>query len=448
VSGQLELSGPSWDLPCPLTVSSLFDRFRNQIVLGNVSGIVNLPSVEAMRDTFFSHTAPLLACALGMAVSLSGCQMGGHKDSTAEDSSAPVVSLPLTRVKQEDFQHTVSLPGTVVALPDHSIKVSPAIAGKLVAVYVVPGEHISRGQVIAELDSRQLTQKLNEAIAAVSAGEQAVAQAQTAIQVAQDSFDRYKKLLDEKIAAKKDVVAASGQLKTAEEQQKAAAANVNQLKAAQANASTQLAFTRVHSPIDGVVADRLLNTGDTTDTNSPIIHVVDIKQVIITANLPADLPAQIDIGQAATVTSSAMQGRVLPATVQSISPSVDLPTNTLPIRLVCNNATGLLKEGEAVTISIVTGVHHGALTVPQSAVVPDPEQTNGSQVYVFHDKDDTVSSVQVKLGAEAGGRVEVLSGLLPGQTVVARGAYGLPDGTRIETVGANMAGTGATGKLP
>jgi len=363
---------------------------------------------------------------VALPLTLTGCQVSG----SAADPP-PEIHLPVVPVTREDLQQVVTLPGTVSALPDHSVKTSPAIAGKLVEVHMVPGEHVSRGEVIAELDSRELTAKLNQAEANIREGEQSVYQAQTSLQVAEDAYKRNCELYQEKIAAAKDYVAAKGQWTTAGAQLNAAQEHLNQLRAVRSEIATQLGFTKIYSPISGVVARRFLNVGDTAEPNAPIVQVVDLDTVVIDANLPADLPAEVRVNQRASISSVALPGLLLPATVTSVSPSVDSQSNTLLIRLICHNPETRLKEGQAVSVSIITGVHKSVLTVPKTALVPDPDHLNASMVYVFLPEAGTVKSTKIQTGIESNSKVEVLTGLSDRQSVVASGAYGLPDGTHI-----------------
>src|SRR5208283_3067276 len=97
---------------------------------------------------------------LFVALSLSSCQRTVVQ---ADKETEPVLRLPITTVSAETMFDRLLLSGSVFALPDHSIKVSPGIAGKLVDITVTPGKQVTRGQMIALLDSRQLTDQVNQA---------------------------------------------------------------------------------------------------------------------------------------------------------------------------------------------------------------------------------------------------------------------------------------------
>ena len=128
----------------------------------------------------------------------------------------------------------------------------------------------------------------------------------------------------------------------------------------------------------------------------------------------------------------ALPGVTFEGTVTTVSPVVNPKSNTLNIRVRTPNPHKQLKVGQVVSVSIETGVHRGALTVPKTALVPNPNNSQGQMVYI--DQAGKAKPVQVKTGIERNGQVEILSGLNAGETVVAKGSYGLPDGTPIEAV--------------
>src|SRR5689334_19136402 len=92
---------------------------------------------------------------------LAACKSQPAAETRGDDDKAPV-SLPLARVQRRDLADTLSLPGTVAALPDHSVRVGPAVAGKLVAVAVVPGQRVAAGQVVARLDGRGAEEQVRQ----------------------------------------------------------------------------------------------------------------------------------------------------------------------------------------------------------------------------------------------------------------------------------------------
>ena len=371
----------------------------------------------------------LIFCA-ALLCTLDFCGCGKKTEKTEDKDQKIVLRLPITQVVVDTAAQMLTLPGVVFALPDRSVKVSPGVAGKVVDVKVSPGQHVNKGQVIALLDNRQLTEQLRQARAKVLIAKAGVEQARTNLLLCQNTEARTESLVNQDVGAQKDLIAAKSQVDTAKAQLAAAKAQVVDAVGAQGAVEATLTYTVVKSPISGIVAQRYLNVSDTADTNTPIVQIVDLSQIIVDAALPTSQPANILIGEPATINCNALPKLRLTGTVQSVNPVTDNQGTTVGVRILCNNPNDALKEGMPVTVSIVTAVHSQALMVPSSAVVADPQAADKQMVYVY--KDGKVSRVEVRTGIQKGDRVEIVSGLSAGQQIVAAGAYGIPDGTEVE----------------
>jgi cobalt-zinc-cadmium efflux system membrane fusion protein len=349
---------------------------------------------------------------------------------TEEKKAQPALRLPITSAQAETITDQLILPGVVLALPDRSVKVSPGVAAKLHDVKVVPGQQVTQGQLIAVLDSRQLAQQVSQAHAKVLQTQAAVDQAITNLLLAEDTEKRNARLVQQEIGAQKDLVAAKSQVETAKTQIEAAKAQVKEAVAAEASAKVLLGYSLVKSPITGTVAQRFLNKSDSADTTTPIVEVVDLSQVIVDVAMPTTEPADIKPGQNAIVRSKALPDDKLTGIVQSIAPITDNQGTTISVRILCGNPDFAFKEGMPVTAIITTAVHRNATTVPLTALVSDPSAPDKKMVYLY--QDGKVKRTSVTTGIQSNNRVEVLTGLNPGQSVVASGAYGIPDDTEVQ----------------
>lgn len=339
------------------------------------------------------------------------------------------VSLPTMRVATVLVQKRLTFPGKVIALPDHSVSVTPNITGKITKVLVVPGQQVSKGQVVAYLDDQQLVAQLQQTTAPQRTALNQVVQAKIALDLAQKNLTRSEALFAKDIVAEKDVVAARSQVELCKAQVEAAEARVAEAKVAPLNIATQLAWTKVLSPITGVIAQRFLNVGDMTDPSKPIAHVVNLTTVIVDANMPADSPADPKVGQTAFITTVALPGVKYGAKITAISPIVDTARNTVSIQLLCHNEKGRLKEGQQVVVSIATVASKAAL-VPQTALVPGAEDP--AEHFVYAVRDGKLKLTKVTVGNAEDGKVPVYDGLSDGDELVTSGAYGVPDGAILD----------------
>jgi RND family efflux transporter MFP subunit len=399
---------------------------------GSTGSTGSTASVSSRSSRLLLIFSALTLCTLSLSSCTKTVETEGRegKEGKEEKETKIVLKVPITRVSVERMAQTLALPGVVFALPDHSVKVTPGVAGKVVDVRVSPGDHVNKGQVVALLDNRQMTELLRQAHAKVLIAKAGVEQARTNLLLAQNTEARTASLVSQDVGAQKDLVAAKSQIETAAAQLVAAKAQVDDANGAEGAIRATLTYTVVKSPISGTVAQRYLNISDTADTITPIVQIVDLTQVVVDAALPTSQPANIVPGQSATVTSKALPGRDLSGAVQSINPVTDNQGTTIGVRILCPNPDKVLKEGMPVIVSIVTSLHPQALTVPTTAVVADPQVADKTMVYKF--RDGKISRVQVRTGLQMNARTEILSGLKAGDEIVSEGAYGIPDGTTVE----------------
>lgn len=340
------------------------------------------------------------------------------------------VTLPLVQVKKEQVSKALEIPGHVSALPDHSVLVTPHITGKIEHLLVVPGQHVSKGQLIAVLDDRQIQAQLQQALTPIHSANAAIKQADVEHEFAKRELQRLQELYSKDLAAQKDVLIQEMMVATTEAKLVAARARLEEVRSASSDEITLLKFTKILSPISGVVAERFMNIGDEARPNAPIAHVVNLSEVIVDADMPADVPHKVSVGGKATVRSVAEPEQPYSASIISMSPIVDTQKNTVKIRLQCANKDDGLREGQAVTVAINTGVVTASILVPRSAIVPDPEDPTATLVYVV--KDGKSKIIPVKTGVETSKMVEIKEGLSEGETVIVSGAYGLPEGTEVK----------------
>jgi len=368
---------------------------------------------------------------------LSACKASFSTPAGSSQVSATPLRLPVVHVQSSNLPTIVTIPGNVNALPNESVKVSPTVAGTIIAIPVAPGQRVQRGQVIAELDTRQSKAQLNQATAALKAAEENVAQAKANLQLANSDFERYRTLYQSGAISQQTFATYKNKASVAQSQLNAAMAQAQQARASRSQAQNQLQYDIVHSPISGIVASRLLQVGDSAagagaSPSTPIVEIVNLDTILVNANLPADKPANIRVGENAQIRSVALPGVTFDGTVTAISPVVDPKSNTLSIKIRTPNPGDKLKVGQVVSVSITTSVHKGALTVPQTALVPDPNNSQEKVVYTI--QAGKAKPVQVKTGIQQDGQVEILSGLQLGEAVVAQGAYGVPAGTAVKAV--------------
>lgn len=376
----------------------------------------------------------LLAIAVLAVPFISACQNRANPPATSdkeepETEKAPI-KLAATVARSRDVARTIAIPGVVSALPDHSVRVTATISGKLTAVMVVPGQNVRRGQVIASLNDQHIVEQLDQATAAIETAKANANQAMENLEYAKINRDRQEHLYKAEVGAGKDVALAENQVRTAMAQVNAGEAQVKSAQAARAQIETELQFTKILSPIAGVVSNRYLNVGDTADPNVPIVQIVDLQKVMINAGLPADIPERIRVGERARIHDIAHPDTVYDGTVSVVSPEVEPQSNTIRVQLYCVNKDGELREGQNVNVAITVGIDRNAVLIPVNTLVPNPDNPEAEMVYIV--SDGKAKRVAIKKGAVLADQVEILNGIRAGQVVLSSEAYGLPDGHPVQ----------------
>jgi RND family efflux transporter MFP subunit len=236
----------------------------------------------------------------------------------------------------------------------------------------------------------------------------AMVQAQSALETARQHLASLK------------AVGQAAQLRASKAQVDAAEAHFN-------SAEAQLSYTRLVSPITGIVAERPLNVGELASGGSPLLTVVDISRVVARANVPVGAAAKMRVGQPGTVIA---EGQELEGTVRVVSPLVDPNSTTVQVWVEARNPAEKVKPGASARIRVVTRQIPNAILVPSSALLSSED---GGDRVMIAGSDSLAHNRPVKLGVRNGDIVQITSGLKPGENVIVSGALGLDDKAHIST---------------
>ncbi|MBZ5544018.1 MAG: efflux RND transporter periplasmic adaptor subunit [Acidobacteriia bacterium] len=250
-----------------------------------------------------------------------------------------------------------------------------------------------------------------------------VEQAKANLENAQLNRDRNEDLFKRGIAARKDLEDARTQVSVQQ-------ASLRQVEAQLALGRLQIARTEVHSPLTGTVVKRFVSDGEQVDGTAaqPIAEVANLDRVELYGNVPAAFLGRIHVGETLPVTTEAAPGKSFEGRVVAVSSAVDPATNIGLVRIRLENPGGLLRLGMFLTAQLAVETHANALVVPSQAVYRDEK----GQPRVFRLQGDTAEAASVQLGLETNQRVEILSGLREGETIVLTGGYGLADRARVK----------------
>ena len=396
----------------------------------------------------------------GLLILLSAC---AKKEEKTEEAPAPV---QVTAVTQNTIRRTVTGDGTL--FPLDQANVMPKLTAPVQKFYVNRGDHVKAGQLLAVLENRDLVAAAAESKGGVDQAEsnfrttagatvpEAVVKAQTDLDAAREARDAAKKVVDSREQLfKQGALAgklvddaqvaysqANSQYKSAdehlkalqsvskEEQIKGAAAQVQTAKSHYDSQEAQVAYSRIVSPIGGVISDRPLNAGEMANPGSPIVSVMDISHVIARVNIPEADASAVKVGQRVVITQSD-NTEGIDGKVKVVSPAADANTTTVQVWVDIPNPGEQLKPGTSVHAVIVAEEFKAATVVPAAAILPGEE---GGTAALTVGSDSTVRRRTVKVGVREGNQVQILAGLTPGDEVVVVGGLGLDDKAKVKVV--------------
>jgi multidrug efflux system membrane fusion protein len=339
---------------------------------------------------------------------------------------APTVLVPVVAAKVQvgDFPIAMTGIGSVVAY--NVVDVRAQVTGTIVKIGFVEGQTVHQGDLIAQIDPRPFQATLQQA-------EANLARDQAQLNDAKINLGRSQPLLKEGFATDQLV---TDQAATVSE----LTASIAGDKATIFNAQTQLSYTTITAPIDGVTGIRLVDIGNIIQpsTATPIVTITQIQPVSVQFTLPQkDVPAvQAALAKGKLATFAFDQDdrtRLGVGTLLLVNNTISQNSGTALLKATFPNDTRALWPGAFVNVRLIVDTRHDAISVPLGALVPGDGQ---SFVFVIG-PDGAVTQRPVGVAETLDGRALIEHGLQPGDTVVTAGQYRLDDGVKVVAVPAN-----------
>jgi RND family efflux transporter MFP subunit len=348
--------------------------------------------------TFSVFTAMLLS---------SGC---GSKDLAVEQTVGGTVQAPVVTATAGEFPLYTTAMGTVE--PFDRARISTRVMGHVRSVPVQEGDRVRAGQVLLRLDSRDASNRIEQAKAGLAAAE-------SQFKNAEAYYNRIKKLHEEQSATEQHLDNALTQY---EATKAGASVSRNQL----AEARNQLDYFNIKAPFGGFVTSRTVDVGDMGAPGAPLVTVEMQDSLKIVTTLSERDVGKVTAGQSVLVEIGKTRSQ---ARVESVVPAGDPSTRRFKVRLVMQNEDGTLVSGLFARVLFQTGADE-TISVPESAIVRRGQLTG---LFVL-DSEQKTRLRWVRLGRSSGERIEVLSGLAAGERVVAGKLRQMREGMSVQEV--------------
>lgn len=361
--------------------------------------------------------------------------------STEAERTRPTVRVgTVETVAVSTLPATREVSGTI--RPAVTSVLSSKVPGNVTRILVREGDRVRAGQLLLELDGRDLDAQRQAAVAGSQEADQGIEAAAAALdtaraahQLASTTYERYRTLRERGSVSPQEFqevetrwTASRAELQRAESGLAQARARSSQAHSSARAAATLHGFSRITSPIDGFVARKFVDPGTQAMPGMPLLTIEQTTGYRLEASVAADLLGSIRRGDPITV-EMPEHGLVLDGTVSEIVPSVDASTRTALLKVGLPEDPGL-RPGLFGRARIPVGQQPG-ISLPSTAV-----QRIGQveRVWVVTAQGET-SMRLVRTGRSFGERIEILSGLAAGERVVAAPALTLVEGALIEGAG-------------
>ena len=340
-----------------------------------------------------------------------------------------VASVEVTPVTRGPIAEQIKSFGNIKA--QDVVGVIPQVTNRITRIYVDLGDTVEQGQLMAKIYDATFKDQLTQS-------EAQVFQAQTAVSRDSAQFERQQSLFDKELATAIDYDNAKAAYESSKAQLKTAQSNLTQ---SQENFNN----TEVRSPVRGVVNSRGFAVGDLASAGQPIFEIANLTGYETRVFLPIQDWKQVRIGQEVDIRVSNEEEANSKGSVSRISPQIDATTGLGEVVISLDQSSSSIFPGVLTETRITVSDKPAAITVPRSALVEavktiiNPESNSIELDRTFAvfvaQGDSMVERRELELGIEQGDRIEVLSGLRPGERIVTTGQQGLEDGSRVRIAG-------------
>jgi RND family efflux transporter MFP subunit len=343
-----------------------------------------------------------------------------RKTLTRQTDIAAEPAVAIVRPKRAAPSEELVLPGNIQAFTDAPIYARTN--GYLKRWYFDIGAHVKQGQLLAEIESPEVDQQLQQA-------KEDLGSAEANAKLSEITANRYSDLLKSDSVAKQEVDNAVQDAAAKEALVKAAQANVARLQ-------QMVAFEKIYAPFDGVITARntdigqLIDSGSGAGSSHELFHIAAINKLRVFVNVPQVYSHATRPGMDAELTLPELPGRSFNGMLVRTSDSMDTATRTLTAEVDVPNTTGLLFPGAYTEVHFRIKPTHMTLIIPSTSLV---FRGDGLRVPVVIEH-NRVAMLPITVGRDFGNTVEVLTGLSDGAAVISDPPDSLVNGEIIRVV--------------
>jgi membrane fusion protein, multidrug efflux system len=324
----------------------------------------------------------------------------GKKDNSAQNGAAGAKPPPLTVdalvIAGESISADIEVPGTI--LPNETTEIHPEVSGRVVQLNLREGGFVNKGILLAKLYDGDLQAQLKKL--------------QVQLKIAEQTEDRQNQLLKIQGISQQDYDLSLLQ--------------VNNIKADMEIMRTSISKTEIRAPFSGKLGLKNISPGAYITPATNITSISQVSRLKLQFTVPERYSAQIKNGQAIQFTIDG-SSKIFSANVSAAEVAIEEANRSLAIRSIIKGQDGLLVPGAFARVKIVLGKNEKAMMIPTGAVIP---QGRKKLIYIFNS--GKAKSVDIITGVRDSSRVQVLSGLNFGDTIITSGILYLKQGSDVK----------------
>ena len=335
----------------------------------------------------------------------------------AETAQLAIPSVSVVSLKHSAPTQEIVLPGNVQ--PFVSAPIYSRTNGYLRRWYVDIGAHVKKGQLLAEIDTPEVDQQLEQS-------RSNLATAQANLRLAEITKNRYQGLLASHAVAQQDVDNAVGTYNANKTIVDANQANVKQLETLQS-------FEKIYAPFDGIITARntdtgdLINSGSSSSVKTDLFHISQPGKLRVYVNVPEQYSQDAKPGMTADLTLAEFPGRQFQGKLVRTSEAINLATRTLIVEIDVDNPGGELLSGAYTEVHLKVDGQGSSYLLPVSALI---FRSQGLQVAVV--KNGSAVLTPITPGHDFGDQIEIVSGLKGGESVISNPPDSIVTGEKVQ----------------
>lgn len=314
--------------------------------------------------------------------------------------------------------------------PLAEVQVMSKIGGRVEQVLVDVGDAVRQGQLIAQVEDREIQQQMLQAEASLGVARAIIRQREAELANLERQVSRYRDLFEQNLVSRQDLEDLVTRQQSALAQLELGKAQLRQGDANLAQYRINLENTRSHSPLDGFVGRRFIHPGALVTANTPIVTLVDLRTMRMIVNTVERDIVRVQRGTEVDLSVDAFPGRKFTGRIVRVSPVLDAATRTGEVEIQVSNPGLDLRVEMFARVNLKLGGRRKGILVPREAVVYRGEQSG-----VFILNGDKAAFRPVQAGITQQNAVEIVSGLKLGERVVSMGASLLKDGDQVRLKG-------------